>query len=323
SVKSVEDIYVTCGGAHPYYQCLVADGNTFLELRDNIQGYVPAAAVNYNQVNFGYRPRVKSSDANSSSSSEIAKLTHAVNQQTSDVTTAMTAILKQFQATPHPAFVKASPPHLGKTFLRTARALIDIHGEEMILRDGNDDLPFDIESNLEEIEYLLDNDLIKEMDSILEDSIDEDNLADLNDNLVDTMPEMFTDEHALDYSSPSLYDEYDNDLFEVESETEYIYDDPFDSNGEKIKEPKLLIDELNLPRSSDFLPSSKAIRLSKSLKFLKTQWRFFLAFVKRIFASWMFLISTSIPHERINSRIRLALLFLMFCGFVCPGILGF
>ncbi|GJU45618.1 putative reverse transcriptase domain-containing protein [Tanacetum coccineum] len=50
--------------------------------------------------------QVKSSDVNSSSS-KIAKLTHAVNQQTSVVTTAMTAILKQFQATPPPASVKA------------------------------------------------------------------------------------------------------------------------------------------------------------------------------------------------------------------------
>nr|GEX32153.1 reverse transcriptase domain-containing protein [Tanacetum cinerariifolium] len=50
--------------------------------------------------------QVKSSNASSSSSSEIAKLTHAVNQQTSVVTTAMTAILKQFQATPPSAFVK-------------------------------------------------------------------------------------------------------------------------------------------------------------------------------------------------------------------------
>nr|GFD11453.1 hypothetical protein [Tanacetum cinerariifolium] len=49
SVKAVEEIYVTCGGAHLYYQCLAADGNTFLELRDNIQGYVAVAAVNYNQ----------------------------------------------------------------------------------------------------------------------------------------------------------------------------------------------------------------------------------------------------------------------------------
>nr|GEW62737.1 hypothetical protein [Tanacetum cinerariifolium] len=51
--------------------------------------------------------QVKSNDANSSSSSEIAKLTHAVNQQTSVVTIAMTTILKQFQATPPPASVKA------------------------------------------------------------------------------------------------------------------------------------------------------------------------------------------------------------------------
>ncbi|GKC57187.1 reverse transcriptase domain-containing protein [Tanacetum coccineum] len=47
SVKAVEEICVTCGGAHPYYQCIAADGNTFPEFQDNIQGYVSAAAVNY------------------------------------------------------------------------------------------------------------------------------------------------------------------------------------------------------------------------------------------------------------------------------------
>ncbi|GJR21878.1 reverse transcriptase domain-containing protein [Tanacetum coccineum] len=56
SVKAVEEICVTCGGAHPYYQCLAADGNTFLEFRDNIQGYVAAATGKYNQGNSGYRP---------------------------------------------------------------------------------------------------------------------------------------------------------------------------------------------------------------------------------------------------------------------------
>nr|GEZ14403.1 hypothetical protein [Tanacetum cinerariifolium] len=55
-VKAVEEIYVTCGGAHLYYQCLAASGNTFPELRDNIQGYVAAAAVNCNQGNSVYRP---------------------------------------------------------------------------------------------------------------------------------------------------------------------------------------------------------------------------------------------------------------------------
>nr|GEV34626.1 hypothetical protein [Tanacetum cinerariifolium] len=56
-VKAVEEICVTCGGAHPYYQCLAAGGNTFLEFRDNIQGYVSAATGNYNQGNPGYRPQ--------------------------------------------------------------------------------------------------------------------------------------------------------------------------------------------------------------------------------------------------------------------------
>nr|GEZ78921.1 reverse transcriptase domain-containing protein [Tanacetum cinerariifolium] len=51
--------------------------------------------------------QVKSSDGNSSSSSEITKLTYVVKNQTSVVTTAMAAILKQFQATPPPAFVKS------------------------------------------------------------------------------------------------------------------------------------------------------------------------------------------------------------------------
>nr|GEX18686.1 reverse transcriptase domain-containing protein [Tanacetum cinerariifolium] len=221
------------------------------------------------------------------------------------------------------------PLILGRPFLRTACALIDVHGEEMILRDGderltlnmrqvkddvfdpeggnvlakklldldstkdlhpphnvnplsdsttssspnhllkefadelalitflpgNDDLPFDIESNYKKREYLLNNDPIKDIDSILKDSTDEGNIVDLYDNLADSMPEMFTNKHALDYSSPSLYDEYDDDLFKVDSDTEYVYDDPFESKGKKIKESKLLTDELDLP--SDFLPSSE------------------------------------------------------------------
>nr|GEU46380.1 hypothetical protein [Tanacetum cinerariifolium] len=119
---------------------------------------------------------------------------------------------------------------------------------------GNDDLPFDIESDLREIEYFLNHDPTKEMDSILKDSIDESNLAEPNDNLFDTIPEMFTDEHALDYSSYLLYDDYDDDFDEFKSGNDNAYDDPFDSKGEKIKESKLLTDKRDLPRSSDFLP---------------------------------------------------------------------
>ncbi|GJT57781.1 hypothetical protein Tco_0992835 [Tanacetum coccineum] len=56
SVKAVEESCVTCGGAHSYRQCPATDGNTFSGYHDNIQGYVSAAAVNYNQGNTGYRP---------------------------------------------------------------------------------------------------------------------------------------------------------------------------------------------------------------------------------------------------------------------------
>ncbi|GKG02805.1 hypothetical protein Tco_0310441, partial [Tanacetum coccineum] len=56
SVKAVEEIYVTCGGPHPYHQRLAIDGNVFLEYQDNIQGYVSAATINYNQGNTIYRP---------------------------------------------------------------------------------------------------------------------------------------------------------------------------------------------------------------------------------------------------------------------------
>nr|GFD16027.1 hypothetical protein [Tanacetum cinerariifolium] len=116
------------------------------------------------------------------------------------------------------------------------------------IEDLHPSFHFDVEPDLKEIEFLLRQDI----DSSLKDSIDQSNLANLADNFVDFMPEMFTDEHALDYLSPLIFDEYDEDFLEVESDTENIYDDPFASKGEKIKESKLLIDELDL--LCDFLP---------------------------------------------------------------------
>ncbi|GJS78268.1 reverse transcriptase domain-containing protein [Tanacetum coccineum] len=56
SVKAVEESCVTCGGPHPYHQCPATEGNAFPRYQDNIQAYVSAAAVNYNQGNVGHRP---------------------------------------------------------------------------------------------------------------------------------------------------------------------------------------------------------------------------------------------------------------------------
>nr|GEV66567.1 hypothetical protein [Tanacetum cinerariifolium] len=117
--------------------------------------------------------------------------------------------------------------------------------------DYDDNLTCDIESDLREIEFLL----YQGEDSVLKDSIDQTDLTNRDDLFVDPTPEMFTDEHALDYSFPPRFDVYPDDFLEIESDADNFYDDPFDSKGEKIKEAELLIDELDLP--CDFLPYSK------------------------------------------------------------------
>nr|GEW84536.1 reverse transcriptase domain-containing protein [Tanacetum cinerariifolium] len=124
----------------------------------------------------------------------------------------------------------------------TTYPLLEEFADEL-LSEYDDNLQFDIESDLKEIEFLL----YQDKDSSLKDSIDQKNHANLADIFVDSTPEMFIDEHTLDYSSPSIFDVYDDNFLEVESDAENIYNDPFDSNREKIKESKLLIDELDLP----------------------------------------------------------------------------
>nr|GEU91254.1 hypothetical protein [Tanacetum cinerariifolium] len=157
------------------------------------------------------------------------------------------------------------PPHninplSGSTTSFSPNHLLEEFADELDLitfPPGNDNLPFDIESNLREIKYLLNHNPTKEMDSILKDSIEEDNLAKPNNNLFDTIPEMFTDEHTLDYSSLQLYDDFDDDLFDLVFNNDDVYDDPFDFKEDKIKESKLIIDELDpLDQVISFLPSS-------------------------------------------------------------------
>nr|GEY58429.1 hypothetical protein [Tanacetum cinerariifolium] len=158
SVKAVKEICVTCGGAHPYYQCLAASSNTFLELRDNIQGYVSAAAVNYNQGNSVYRPLALLS--NKEKLQELANI--HLNENCSAVILkklpekletlgnfsfrvvsrlSSRSYLKNWRPweISHSVWFQVSLI-LGRPFLRTARALIDVHGEEMILCDGDERL---------------------------------------------------------------------------------------------------------------------------------------------------------------------------------------
>nr|GFC11813.1 reverse transcriptase domain-containing protein [Tanacetum cinerariifolium] len=93
---------------------------------------------------------------------------------------------------------------LGRPFLRTARALIDVHGEEMILHDGDERLTLNIKHDTasysnhphRESLNLINIFNVPSEDSDLNDSIDQTNLANLDDYFVDPTPEMLTDEHA-------------------------------------------------------------------------------------------------------------------------------
>ncbi|GKB16435.1 hypothetical protein Tco_0850358 [Tanacetum coccineum] len=100
-----------------------------------------------------------------------------------------------------------------------------------------------LEDVIREIKYFLNRDPLAEYSP--------------NNDLIYTIPEMFTDEHTLDYSSPPRYDDADDDLFDLKTDNDewvkILYDDPFDSKENKIKDSKLLVDELDSPRSSSFL----------------------------------------------------------------------
>nr|GEW53358.1 reverse transcriptase domain-containing protein [Tanacetum cinerariifolium] len=548
-VKAVEEICVTYGGAHPYYQCLATGGNTFPEFKDNIQGYVSAAAGNYNQGNPGYRPQAQSNQnfhlnelekikrmndvslkamqnqidmvKNELRNEMKTSIQTSLSNQTNEIKNMMASLLQMNTAStsgsrslpgntianskgeleaittrsglvtdgptvPTPPksvnpeedecveetytnpnlaeyTIKVPPPPvtrklgdlgkflipcgfselkckalvdlgasinlmplsvwkklglpdliptrmtlelanraictpdgiardvfvpvglelanraictpdgiardvfvpvgkftfpadfvivdyesdprvpfiLGRPFLRTARALIDVHGEEMILRDGDERLTLnmkhdtasysnhphresvnlinifnllsedcledlvskrqsgnptfllhkeiassevtheihdskgllltsanslfeefadelalitypldyddnrtcDIEFDLREIEFLL----YQGEDSDFKDSIDQFDLTNRDDLFVGPTPEMFTDEQPPDYSFPPRFDVYPNDFLEIESNADNCDNDSFDSEGEKIKEAKLLIDQLDLP----------------------------------------------------------------------------
>ncbi|GKB38135.1 hypothetical protein Tco_0883077 [Tanacetum coccineum] len=111
-----------------------------------------------------------------------------------------------------------------------------------------------IESFPPENDDMTPEDVIREIENLL----NRDPLYSPNNDLNYTIPEMFTDEHTLDYSSPPRYDDADDDLFNLKTDNDewgkILYDDPFDSKENKIKDSKLLVDELDSPGSSSFLP---------------------------------------------------------------------
>nr|GFA16359.1 reverse transcriptase domain-containing protein [Tanacetum cinerariifolium] len=109
--------------------------------------------------------------------------------------------------------------------------------------DYDDNRACDIESDIREIEFLL----YQGEDFDFKDSIDQSVLTHCDDLFVDLTPEMFTDEQPPDYSFPPRFDVYPDDFLEIKFDADTFDDDSFDSEGEKIKEAELLIDQLDLP----------------------------------------------------------------------------
>nr|GEV71346.1 hypothetical protein [Tanacetum cinerariifolium] len=191
-VKAVEEICVTYGGAHPYYQCLAAGGNTFLEYRDNIQGYVSAATVANPK---GELKAITTRSGLVTDGPTILNPPKSVNPEEDECVEETYTDPDHAEYTikvpPPPPVQKPKPPiqrnfvlhtrdslppHipdvfvpvgkftfpadfvvvdyesdprvpliLGRPFLRTTRALIDVYGKEMILRDGDERLTLNMQ----------------------------------------------------------------------------------------------------------------------------------------------------------------------------------
>ncbi|GJR10245.1 reverse transcriptase domain-containing protein [Tanacetum coccineum] len=161
TVKAVEESCVTCGGSHSYHNCPVTDGNVY---RGNIQEYVlQAAAVYYNQGNTGYRPPMVANQIRPPGFPP-----EKLNLPDLTKTRMILELADRMISTPtgiaEDVFVKVGtfffltdfivvdyivdprvPLILGRPFLRTAQALIDVHGEQMTLRHDDQSVTFKVE----------------------------------------------------------------------------------------------------------------------------------------------------------------------------------
>nr|GEV03383.1 reverse transcriptase domain-containing protein [Tanacetum cinerariifolium] len=217
------------------------------------------------------------------------------------------------------------PLILGRPFLRTARALIDVYGEELILHDGNERLILNMKNdtlsysnnpqresihminiyNISYKDYLEDLFANKKITNHLSgnptfsskpDTLTSDLTSpNVKDDIFDPEGDIVLIEKLLNLdstkdlppshnidplsgsttsSSPSLttskisdysLEEFADELAFIDSflsrnddmtpkDGKRLYDDPFDSKEYKIKDSKLLIDELDSPVSSSFLP---------------------------------------------------------------------
>ncbi|GJW25216.1 reverse transcriptase domain-containing protein [Tanacetum coccineum] len=122
-VKVVEESCVTCGGTHSYRNCLATDGNVY---RDNIQEYVSQAnpQLNINQNRSITQPIGIAEDVYL----KVGKFKFPAD-----------FVVVDFDADPRVPLI------LGRSFLKTGRALIDVYEGELTLRVGKEAVTFNLD----------------------------------------------------------------------------------------------------------------------------------------------------------------------------------
>nr|GEX07265.1 reverse transcriptase domain-containing protein [Tanacetum cinerariifolium] len=220
-MKAIEETCVTCGEPHPYYECLSIDSNIF---------NASAATRTYNQ---GANPRgeLKPITTRSGVACDGPMIPPTSSSLPKEVERETEATKDKVQATRRP-------------FLRTAHALVDVHGEELILRDGDEKLFFHADNTLK-YPHKHGNDTTP-----LSNSSPSFTRFETSDSLL----EEFTDELALlDLIPPGKEDnnfEFEADLREIEF---LLHQDP--STESKIETINPILEKFTDEPSHDYLPS--------------------------------------------------------------------
>ncbi|GJZ92726.1 hypothetical protein Tco_0664791 [Tanacetum coccineum] len=179
----------------------------------------------------------------------------------------------------------------------------------IIFPPGNDDLLFDAESDLRELEYLLNHDPIKEMDFLsLEDWMRKSLLMNIciliHENLFEVTNCATPEKNIKKATNASLIlEDFNPPLYELHFHKEFTKIRALLSflseNEKKFITPGFsLLKEFILLFSRNYLIG--ALKLSKSLKFLEARWRFFLALTKRIYECGCSFVSKSIPLDKLK-----------------------
>nr|GEY01421.1 hypothetical protein [Tanacetum cinerariifolium] len=147
TMKAIEETCVIYGGPHPYYECLSADGDTFVTCV--VVGSYNQGGASINLMPLSVWKKLSLPDLTPTRMTlELATRSFAysdgiaedVFMQVGKFTFSADFIVNDYVVDPR------IPLILGRPFLRKVRALVDVYREELILRDDDEKLIFHADS---------------------------------------------------------------------------------------------------------------------------------------------------------------------------------